>query len=400
MEVRKKALAGVVVLDLTQFLSGPFCTMLLSDLGAEVIKVERPDRPKASGPYLNGERTYDLSVNRGKKSITFNLKNEWDKSLFLKLVEKADVLVENFKPGTMDKMGLGYGVIKEINPSIIYASISGFGHTGPYANRGALDMVIQGISGFMSLTGEQNGRPIKAGPSISDLIAGIYTFGAITTALYYREHSKTGQFIDVAMLDCMFSCLENAVINYYATGQIPTRNGNRHQTISPFQSFQASDGEVIITASRDSAYAKLCKTINREDLITDPRFCTPEKRRQNTDELEKEITIFTSKHTVDEIETLLVIAGVPFGRINTVAQISNDPQIAARGMVEETVQSVAGPYKMAGNPLKFSETPPVANRPAPLLGEHTYEILCGMLEMTDQEIEDFLRAQKGSIGGI
>ena len=228
MAVGYGPLSGVTVVDLTQFLSGPLATMIMADLGADVIKVERPDRPKASGPFLNGERVYDLSVQRSKKSITLNLKAETDKKVLLELVKKADVLVENFKPGTMERMGLGYDIIAAANPRIIYMAVSGFGYTGPYRSRGALDMIVQGMSGLMSLTGEPDGPAMRCGTSASDVFTGLYAFGAISAALYDREKTGKGQFIDVAMLDATFSCLENAVINTCVFGTDPQRVGNSH----------------------------------------------------------------------------------------------------------------------------------------------------------------------------
>ena len=230
MAVGYGPLSGVTVVDLTQFLSGPLATMIMADLGADVIKVERPDRPKASGPFLNGERVYDLSVQRSKKSITLNLKAETDKKVLLELVKKADVLVENFKPGTMERMGLGYDIIAAANPRIIYMAVSGFGYTGPYRSRGALDMIVQGMSGLMSLTGEPDGPAMRCGTSASDVFTGLYAFGAISAALYDREKTGKGQFIDVAMLDATFSCLENAVINTCVFGTDPQRVGNSHTT--------------------------------------------------------------------------------------------------------------------------------------------------------------------------
>ena len=233
MAVGYGPLSGVTVVDLTQFLSGPLATMIMADLGADVIKVERPDRPKASGPFLNGERVYDLSVQRSKKSITLNLKAETDKKVLLELVKKADVLVENFKPGTMERMGLGYDIIAAANPRIIYMAVSGFGYTGPYRSRGALDMIVQGMSGLMSLTGEPDGPAMRCGTSASDVFTGLYAFGAISAALYDREKTGKGQFIDVAMLDATFSCLENAVINTCVFGTDPQRVGNSHPTSVP-----------------------------------------------------------------------------------------------------------------------------------------------------------------------
>ncbi len=364
-------LSGITVLDLTQFLSGPFCTMIMADLGADILKIERPDRPRASGPYLHGERIYDLSVNRSKKSMTLNLKSDAGKDIFKKLLISSDVVIENFKPGTMERMGLGYEELKKIKPNLIYAAISGFGYTGPYKNRGALDMVIQGMSGLMSLTGEPNGRPTRCGTSASDIFSGIYMFGAVASALYEREKTGKGQFIDVAMLDSTFSCLENAVINTCIFNKNPERVGNSHPTSVPFQTFQTSDGEIIITCSRDSAFYSLCRAMGRPDMIQDERFAKAEARRLNKELLEDEITRFTSTRTLDECEETLNQFGVPNGRINTLTMICKDPQIAARDMIVKVEHPVAGTYQMAGSPLKFSSLTEAHYEPAPTLGQHT-----------------------------
>lgn len=387
-------LSGITVLDLTQFLSGPFCTMIMADLGADILKIERPDRPRASGPYLHGERIYDLSVNRSKKSMTLNLKSDAGKDIFKKLLISSDVVIENFKPGTMERMGLGYEELKKIKPNLIYAAISGFGYTGPYKNRGALDMVIQGMSGLMSLTGEPNGRPTRCGTSASDIFSGIYMFGAVASALYEREKTGKGQFIDVAMLDSTFSCLENAVINTCIFNKNPERVGNSHPTSVPFQTFQTSDGEIIITCSRDSAFYSLCRAMGRPDMIQDERFAKAEARRLNKELLEDEITRFTSTRTLDECEETLNQFGVPNGRINTLTMICKDPQIAARDMIVKVEHPVAGTYQMAGSPLKFSSLTEAHYEPAPTLGQHTREILSERLNMTDAEIEALLKEQE------
>lgn len=387
-------LSGITVLDLTQFLSGPFCTMIMADLGADILKIERPDRPRASGPYLHGERIYDLSVNRSKKSMTLNLKSDAGKDIFKKLLISSDVVIENFKSGTMERMGLGYEELKKIKPNLIYAAISGFGYTGPYKNRGALDMVIQGMSGLMSLTGEPNGRPTRCGTSASDIFSGIYMFGAVASALYEREKTGKGQFIDVAMLDSTFSCLENAVINTCIFNKNPERVGNSHPTSVPFQTFQTSDGEIIITCSRDSAFYSLCRAMGRPDMIQDERFAKAEARRLNKELLEDEITRFTSTRTLDECEETLNQFGVPNGRINTLTMICKDPQIAARDMIVKVEHPVAGTYQMAGSPLKFSSLTEAHYEPAPTLGQHTREILSERLNMTDTEIEALLKEQE------
>ena len=349
--------SGITVLDLTQFLSGPMATMIMADLGADVIKIERPDRPKASGPFLNGERVYDLSIQRSKKSVTLNLKAEQDKQVFLRLVQKADVVVENFKPGTMERMGLGYDVISSVNPRVVFLAVSGFGYTGPYSSRGALDMVIQGISGLMSLTGEPDGPAMRCGTSASDVFTALYTFGAAAAALYDREKTGKGQFVDIAMLDSTFSCLENAVINTFVFGKNPQRVGNSHPTSVPFGTFPTLDGEIIITCSRDPAFYSLCRALGREDMIQDPRFSAAEGRRQHKAELTEEISRFTSARTMAECEDILNAHGVPNSRINTMMMICADPQIRARNMVVEVEHPVAGKYKMAGSPLKFSNYP-------------------------------------------
>ena len=368
--------------------------VIMADLGADVIKVERPDRPKASGPFLNGERVYDLSVQRSKKSITLNLKAETDKKVLLELVKKADVLVENFKPGTMERMGLGYDIIAAANPRIIYMAVSGFGYTGPYRSRGALDMIVQGMSGLMSLTGEPDGPAMRCGTSASDVFTGLYAFGAISAALYDREKTGKGQFIDVAMLDATFSCLENAVINTCVFGTDPQRVGNSHPTSVPFGTFPTSDGEIIITCSRDPAFYSLCRALGREDMVEDPRFSKAEARRQHKAELTEEISRFTRARTLDECERIFEAHGVPNGRINTMKMICADPQIAARNMIVEVEHPVAGTYRMAGSPLKFGNYPDTTYEPAPTLGQHTREVLAEYLKMPEEEIETMLKEQK------
>lgn len=386
--------SGITVLDLTQFLSGPMATMIMADLGADVIKIERPDRPKASGPFLNGERVYDLSIQRSKKSVTLNLKAEQDKQVFLKLVQKADVVVENFKPGTMERMGLGYDVISSVNPRVVFLAVSGFGYTGPYSSRGALDMVIQGISGLMSLTGEPDGPAMRCGTSASDVFTALYTFGAAAAALYDREKTGKGQFVDIAMLDSTFSCLENAVINTCVFGKNPQRVGNSHPTSVPFGTFPTLDGEIIITCSRDPAFYSLCRALGREDMIQDPRFSAAEGRRQHKAELTEEISRFTSARTMAECEDILNAHGVPNSRINTMMMICADPQIRARNMVVEVEHPVAGKYKMAGSPLKFSNYPDTAYAPAPTLGQHTVQVLQEYIGMPAEEISALLAGQE------
>jgi CoA:oxalate CoA-transferase len=394
MEYKKTPLLeGIRVLDVSNYFSGPLCTMLLSDFGAEVLLVERPDRPLGAGPYIKGERIYNLNIFRGKKSVTLNLKNENDKEIFFMLSEQADVLVENFKPGVMKELGLGYKNLKKRNKRLIYAAISGFGQTGPYKARGAMDVVIQAMSGMMSLTGEPDGKPIKTGPSISDTIAGLFCTIAVLGDLYHRKKSDEGQFVDISMLDCSFACLENAVANYFSTGEVPGRVGNKHPSIAPFQSFKTSDGEIFIATTRAQLFKTMCKALDIPALAEDPRFNSPENCRLNLLDLEKEITRATSIMTMKEVEKILSKAGIPVGCVNNVDVIARDPQITAREMVWTLSHPLAGEYKVAGNPIKMSETTPWNTRPSPLLGQHTSEVLKDLLHLPDDEIENIFKRQ-------
>ncbi len=392
---RAQALDGVKVLDLTQAISGPFCTLQLADLGAEVIKVERPDYVPKTGPFINGIRTFEMHPNRGKKSITLNLKDEKDKGLLLKLAQWADVIVENFRPGVTDKLGIGYEDVKKINPEVIYCSISGFGQYGPYRDRSAFDMVIQGMSGLMSMTGELGGRPLKTGVSVVDMITGLYAATGILAAWAYKQRTGKGQWIDIAMLDSAFAFLEGSVINYFHAGTIPKPMGNYSQHSAPFQCFETADGEIIITANTNDLFRRLCEGIGRADLLGDPRYAAATQRRINMMELEKEITAFTKSHTTAEVQQVLDKHKVPNGIINDVGMICNDPQIAARNMIVEAEHSVAGKFKMQGSPLKMSRTTAADDRPSPALGEHNYEVFSKILHMSDSEIEQELNAQKG-----
>ncbi|MEE9247574.1 MAG: CaiB/BaiF CoA-transferase family protein, partial [Dehalococcoidia bacterium] len=270
-------LAGIRVLDLTRVLAGPYATMVLCDLGAEVIKVERPeggDMARGTGPFIDGESSYFLSLNRGKKSVVLDLKDEQGKGLFLELVKKCDVLVENFVPGVMDRLGVGYGVVKEHNPRIIYAAVSGFGQTGPYTRRPALDIIVQGMGGMISITGEPGGPPIRPGASLGDIAAGLFTAVGILAALHERERSGQGQMLDVAMLDCQLALLENAFARYFATGQAPGPIGTRHPVTTPFQVYETSDGRITVAfvGGAKDQWPLFCALLDRVDLIDDERF--------------------------------------------------------------------------------------------------------------------------------
>ncbi len=386
-----RALSGLKVLDLSRVLAGPYCGMVLADLGAEVVKVEMPgvgDDSRAFGPFVGSESAYFMSLNRNKESITLNLKEEKAKEIFLRLVEKFDVVLENYRPGTMEKLGLGYDRLSQVNPRLIYAATSGFGHTGPYSLKPAYDVVVQGMGGIMSITGHPGGPPTRVGASIGDITAALFTTIGILAALNMRHETGKGQKVDVAMLDSQVAILENAIARYEVTGQVPERIGNRHPSITPFTSVQAADGYLIIAIGNDSLWAKFCRMVAREELIDDPRYRTNKDRTDNWDALEPVLTEIFANKTVNEWISLLESAGIPCGPINTVDKVVSDPQVLARNMIVEVEHPVAGKLRMAGCPIKLSAVPGrEIRRPAPLLGQHTTEVLSRYLGMSKDEIE-------------
>lgn len=387
----KQALDNIKVLDLTRVLAGPYATMILGDLGADIIKIEMPvtgDDSRAFGPYVNDESAYFMSLNRNKRSITLNLKSEKGKEVFLEMIKTADVVVENFRPGTMEKLGLGYDYLSTVNPRLIYAASSGYGHTGPYSKRAAYDAVVQAMGGVMSITGQKDGKPTRVGTSIADINAGLFTAIGILAALNNRHETGKGQKVDVAMLDTQVAILENAIARYVVTGEAPKPGGNRHPSIVPFEPFDTSNGEVVVAAGNDVLWAKFCQVIGTEDLINDERFKTNPLRNENYDELRPLIAEAMTKKTTEEWLELLDKAGVPNGPINTVDKVLQDPQVLAREMVVEVEHPVAGKLKMPGVPIKLSDTPGSVRTPAPVLGQHTEEILKELLGYNDEQIQD------------
>jgi len=385
-----KTLEDLVVLDFSRVLAGPFCTMMLCDLGAKVIKVERPgsgDDSRTYTPFVKGESAYFMSINRGKKSITLDLKHPKGKEIAVELAKRSDVLVENFKPGVMDNLGLGYEALKEINPRLVYASISGFGYTGPYSERPAYDLIIQGMGGIMSITGPDEHHPTKVGSSIADIFAGLFAAIGILSALHNRELTGRGQWVDVGMLDAMVAVLENAVSRYLATGSVPKPIGNRHPSIAPFCSVETADGFINIACGNDELWRRFCRIVGLDRLADDPRFLTNADRVKNFSELEPLINEATRKRASAEWLKLLEEAKVPCGPINDIASVVKDPQVAAREMLVEVLHPVAGALKLPGVPIKLSGTPASIAGPAPLLGQHTEEVLSGMLGMGRGEIE-------------
>ena len=368
-------LSGIIIIDLTRVLAGPYCTMVLADLGARVIKVETPvggDDARHFGPFIEtpdgGKSAYFMSLNRGKESIALNLKDFDDKETFIKLLAMADVLVENYRPGTMEKLGLGWDVLHENFPQLIYAAASGFGHTGPYSKRAAYDLVVQAMGGVMSLTGQPGGEPTRVGSSIGDMTAGMFTAIGINAALFHREKTSEGQKIDVAMLDSQVAILENAIARYSATGEVPGPLGARHPSITPFDAFKTKDNHIVIAAGNDNLFAILCNTIGQAGLAKSPLFKTNPLRTENCVVLKQELEKALSKKSVAEWNEIFDQAGVPSGPINKVDQVLADPQVLSRNMVVTAKDKITGPLKMAGNPIKMSAfEDPTTRKAAPEL---------------------------------
>lgn len=389
-------LEGLKVLDLTRVLAGPYCTMLLGDLGAEIIKIETPEKGDDSrhfGPYQNGESAYFMSLNRNKKSITLNLKHQEGKDILIAFIRNVDVLVENFRPGTMEKLGLGYETLKEINPKLIYAAASGFGHTGPYSSRPAYDGVVQAMGGIMSITGAKDGEPTRVGPSIGDIAAGLFTAVGVLAALNYRHTSGIGQKIDVAMLDCQVAMLENAIARYVVTKEVPKPAGNRHTSIVPFEPFDTEDSKIVVAVGNDEIWKRFCQVTSLEHLIDDTRFSTNPMRNQNYEVLRPILAEKMRTLPTGQWQLVLDKAGVPNGPINYVDQVIQDEQVLSREMIVEVDHPKAGRLKMPGVAIKLSETPGAILTAAPLLGEHTVALLKQYLNYTDEQIDALV--QKG-----
>ena len=387
------ALEGLLVLDLTRVLVGPYATMILADLGADVIKLEMPvtgDDSRTFPPHVNGESAYFMSLNRNKRSMTLNLKSTEGKEVFLNMVKKVDILVENFRPGTMEKLGIGYETLIEENPRLIYAAASGFGHSGPYSKRPAYDAVVQAMGGIMSITGQPGGPPTRVGTSIGDITAGLFATIGILAALAHREKTGFGQKVDVAMLDSQVAILENAIARYTAAGEVPEPIGNRHPAITPFEPFATKDGQLMIAVGNDALWSKFCKAIKRDELRDDPRFMTNPLRTANHNELRSFLAATLAEKTTGQWRKIFDRDGIPNGPINSVDQVINDPQVIAREMIVEVDHPVAGKTSLPGIPIKLSATPGTIREPAPLLGEHTAEVLqrCFRLQSGTNRYDD------------
>lgn len=373
------ALDGIKVLDLTRVLAGPYCTMILGDLGAEVIKVEAPggsdDTREWGPPFAGGESAYYLCVNRNKRAITLDLKSDKGIEVIKELVKRSDIVIENFKHGTMEKWGIGYEELKNINPGIIHCSITGFGHNGPYKDLPGYDFIIQAMSGLMSITGTKESGPLKVGVAISDLVTGQYAAIGILAALQERNRSGVGQSIDISLFDSQIATLANVASNYLISGKVPQRLGNQHPNIVPYQSLPTLDGEMAVAVGNDRQFAKFVHVLGLADLAEDERFVTNNKRLQHRDELIEILSERMKEKPASEWLGLLREQGIPAGPINTVADMFDDPQVQARQMIREIDHPTAGKIRLTGSPLKLSRTPIEVKRHPPLAGEHTEEVL-------------------------
>ena len=372
-------LKNLLVVDLTRVLVGPYCTMILSDLGARVIKIEAPetgDDSRKFGPFVKDYSAYFMSLNRGKESIALNLKNEDDKKIFEKILAKADILVENFKPGTLEKWGFGWKQVNQKYPKLIYASASGFGQSGPLKELPAYDMVVQGMGGLMSVTGQPNSEPTRVGTSIGDITAGLFTAIGINAALYDREKTGKGMFIDVSMLDCQIAILENAIARYLSKNEIPKPMGSRHPSIAPFEAFKTKDSYIIIAAGNDKLFENLCKALNLGDLIDDKKYNTNSSRSENMDELKKILENKLKDNSTKNWVQILEELKIPCGPIYNIKEAVENPQVEARNMIVKAYHKVIGDFKLAGNPIKMSSYKDEKIRgDIPDLDEHREKIL-------------------------
>lgn len=385
-------LDGIRVLDLTRVLAGPYCTMFLGDLGAEVVKIEQPevgDDTRGWGPpFAGGESAYFLCINRNKKSLTLDLKLEQGTELLCRLAAAADVLVENFRPGTMERFGLSKEKLQEINPRLIYASLSAFGADGPMRDWPGYDLIVQAWGGLMSITGMPDGEPTKVGVAIIDIVAGLMLGKAIVAALFSRERTGVGQRVETSLLEAEVACLINAGSNYLVGGSIPGRWGNAHPNIVPYQSLRTRDGYLVVGVASEGIWRRFCQAIGMPDLADDPRFAKNSDRVQHREELIRILTDLFLKRDTAEWTALLGGAGIPCSPVQTIDQVFSAPQVRHREMVVEVQHPRAGRVRMAGLPIKLSATPASIRIPPPILSEHTEGVLRTWLGMNEREINE------------
>ncbi len=386
------ALGGIKVLDLTRVLAGPFSTMMLADMGAEVIKIEIPgkgDDSRQFGPFKNGESSYYMNLNRNKKGITLNLKSQRGKEVFLELVKKADVVMENYRPGTMEKLGIGYEKLKKVNPRLVYGCVSGFGHYGPYKDRAGYDIIGQAMGGLMSTTGWPDGEPTRTGTAMGDVLAGLSVTIGVLSALRYRDVTGIGQKVDVSLVDSVVASLE--IINqiYLVDGKIPQRIGNRYESVYPYDSFKAKNGSLVIGCGNDKLWSKLCDVMDNAELASDERYDKNPKRVALNKDVKKIVERWTLTKSVDELIDVMLNAGIPCAPINNIEQVVKDPHIAdAREMFVEVEHPNAGKIKITGSHIKLYETKPYIKTPSPTLGEHNNYVLKEYLNYCDEEINE------------
>jgi crotonobetainyl-CoA:carnitine CoA-transferase CaiB-like acyl-CoA transferase len=379
LSIMKKALEGMKVIDLSQVLAGPYCTMVLGDMGADVIKIEKHpngDDTRTMGPYINEESYMYMMVNRNKRGMCLNLKEDEGRHILYELVKTADVFVENYRPGVTKKLEIDYDTLKKINPSLIYLSISGYGQTGPYSQKGGFDIMAQGLSGLMDMTGERNGKPVKVGIAIHDIAAAQTAIQSILMAYIHRLKCGEGQYIDVSLVDSGLAWTVWEAAAYFGKGEVPYRNGTAHRVSAPYQGFQTKDGFILIGAGNQKLWEKFCLNVTEKpEWLEDPRYATNSLRNEHVNELEKVIEEVLVSETSDYWLTLLDKQGIPAGPIYSYDQTLNDPHIKEREMVIKYDHPLAGTIQNLGFPAKFSETPGQLLRPAPLLGQHNHEIL-------------------------
>jgi crotonobetainyl-CoA:carnitine CoA-transferase CaiB-like acyl-CoA transferase len=370
-------LDGLKVIDLTRVLAGPFCTMLLGDMGADVIKIEEPehgDDTRGWAPFIDGWSSYFLGVNRNKRSLALNIKSAEGAEVLTRLVRDADVLVENLRPGTLDKLGFGYPQVSALNPRLIYASVTGYGHTGPRRDLAGYDPVLQAEAGLMDITGPADGPPSRVGVAVTDYLAGQFMFAGILLALRDRDRTGRGQAVDIALFDAILATMSLPAGIYFATGQKPPRMGNQHPSISPYETFHASDGLVMVCAGNPKLWRQFCQAIERPDLPADPRFVDNLGRLQHRADLVAIVEARTAGWSVDEFVDRLERFGVPCGRVRSIDRALADPQVATREMLV-TMQHEVGEIATIGNPMRLSSAPPSYRLPPPALGEHSSQVL-------------------------
>ncbi len=392
---RRRLLEGIRVLDLSRIIAGPFCSQILGDMGAEVIKVEAPrtgDDTRTWGPpFQNGEAVYFFCVNRNKKSLTLNLKDPRGRAILRELAKRADVLLENFKPGTLAKLGLDWDDLRQENPRLVFCAISGFGRHGPYAERGGFDVIVQAVGGLMGITGEPEGPPVKVGVAMTDICTALYAHGAILAALHARDRTGVGQRIDVSLLETQIAALINIASSYLNAGELPRKWGTAHASIVPYQAFKAKDGYMIIGGATDRLWGKLCEAIGLPEAAHDPRYATNEQRVAHREEIVALLEARLATRTRQEWEGLLAPLGVPCGPINRMDEVFADPQVEHLQMILEAAHPQLGTIRMVRNPVTFSEAPVDLRQAPPALGEHTEAILRDLLGYSAAQVEE-LRA--------